>query len=67
MAAVRAARRWRTLAKTPSSVRPPWRSKSSWPFRVSFTDSMSWRSGFRNGLLARPFSLERAGRMSVAP
>src|SRR2546422_10560168 len=56
MAAVRAARRWRTLAKTPSSVLPPWRSKSSWPFRVSFTDSMSWRSGFRNGLLARPFS-----------
>src|SRR6266508_4480712 len=43
IAAVRASRRCSTRTVTPSMVRPPWRSRSSWPLRVSLTDSMRWR------------------------
>lgn len=46
----------------PAGVCPPWRSRSSWPLRVSLTDSMVWRSGLKNcapGLAGSPW---RAGR-----
>ena len=45
MAAVRASRRWAMRAVTPSMVRSPWRSRSSRPFKVWLTDSMSCRTG----------------------
>ena len=48
MAAVRARRRCRTRTVTPPGVWPPWRSRSSWPLKVSLTDSMTWRSGLKN-------------------
>ena len=36
--------------QTPAMVRPPCRSRSSWPFRVSLIDSMIWRSGLKKRL-----------------
>ena len=48
MAAVRASTRTATRAQTPGMVRPPWRSRSSWPFRVWLTDSMICRRGLKN-------------------
>src|SRR2546430_12516042 len=35
--------RWVMRAYRPSVVRPPWRSRSSWPLRVSLTDSIHRR------------------------
>ena len=45
-----------------STVRPPWRSRSSWPLRVSLTDSMTCRSGLKYWRAAGPGSPLRAGR-----
>ena len=45
LAAVRARMRCRTRTVTPLTVRPPCRSRSSWPLRVSLTDSMICRNG----------------------
>ena len=39
IAAVMASRRWAIRAPTPSMLRPPCSSRSSWPFNVSLTDS----------------------------
>jgi hypothetical protein len=41
IAAVRARMRCRTRTATPILVRPPWRSRSSWPLKVWLTDSTS--------------------------
>ena len=60
MAAVRARMRCATRAQTPAMVRPPWRSRSSWPLRVSLTDSMIWRRGLKNRCPAA-WSLALAG------
>lgn len=48
IAAVMARMRCRTRVTTPSGVRPPCRSRSSWPLRVWLFDSMVWRSGLKN-------------------
>ena len=67
IAAVRARRRCRTRTATPVVVRPPWRSRSSWPLKVSLTDSMICRSG-RNRCAAGPWRFAlRAGRSSRDP
>src|SRR4051794_39878068 len=42
--AVRARMRWAIRGQTPGTGRPPWGWRSSWPFRVSLIDSMTWRS-----------------------
>ena len=42
-----------TRVVTPLGVCPPWRSRSSWPLKVSLTDSMIWRSGLKKGLRGR--------------
>ncbi len=47
---------------TPAGVWPPWRSRSSWPLKVSLTDSMTWRSGLRNRAPGRSSSPLRAGQ-----
>ena len=62
MAAVRARTRWTTRAITPPGVWPPWRSRSSWPLKVSLTDSMIWRSALKNCVPGRSGSPWRAGR-----
>jgi hypothetical protein len=51
--------RYKILAVTPSMVRPPWRSRSSWPLRASLTGSVRWRSGLNSvgQRLAGPGSL----------
>jgi len=48
MAAVMARRRWRTRGRGRRRVRPPWRSRSSWPLRASKTDPTGCRRGLRN-------------------
>jgi hypothetical protein len=40
MHAAMARSRWVTRAYRPWAVRPPWRSRSSWPLRVSLTLSI---------------------------
>lgn len=35
---------------SPLAVRAPGRSESSWPLRVSLTDSMIWRNGLKQAL-----------------
>jgi uncharacterized protein DUF6444/transposase IS66-like protein len=61
MAAVRAKMR----ARTPSSVRPPYPSRSSCALRVWLTDSMTWRSGLNSCLPALGASPLRTGRGST--
>ena len=46
---VSARMRWAMRMATPSKVRPPWASRSSWPLRVSLTDSISWRMVLSSG------------------
>src|SRR3984957_9795749 len=62
MAAVRARMRCRIRTVTPSTVRPPCRSRSSWPLRVSLTDSMACRNGLRYWRPAGSGSPLRGGR-----
>ena len=62
MAVVRARMRCRTLTITPAGVWAPWRSRSSWPLKVSLMDSMTWRSGLKNRVPGRSGSPWRAGR-----
>src|SRR2546421_12392093 len=38
-----ASSRWAIRVNMPSVVRPPWRSRSNWPLRVSLTDSIHCR------------------------
>ena len=59
--------RWATRMATPSKVRPPWASRSSWPLRVSLTDSISWRMVLSSGSPWRAASSLREGRSSVMP
>ena len=66
MAAVRARRRCRTRTVTPPGVWPPWRSRSSWPLKVSLTDSMTWRSGLKNRVPAGSGSPWRPGAAGAA-
>jgi hypothetical protein len=40
MAPAVASSRWEMRVQTPCVVRPPWRSRSSWPLRVSLTGSV---------------------------
>jgi hypothetical protein len=51
----------------PDRCRPPWRSRSSWPLKVSLTDSISCRSGRNSHPPARWGSSLRAGRNSRTP
>src|ERR1035441_3021324 len=67
MAAAIARMRWATRMVTPSKVRPPWASRSSWPLRVSLTDSISWRTDLSNGSPWRAAWSVRAGRSKVVP
>ena len=67
IAAAMARMRWATRMATPSKVRPPWASRSSWPLRVSLTDSISWRIALSRGSPWRAASSLRAGRSSVMP
>src|SRR5215472_14041501 len=46
---------------------PAWASRSSWPLRVSLTDSISWRTVLSNGSPWRAASSLREGRSSVTP
>ena len=48
-------------AQSPAGMRPPWRSRPSWLFRVQMTASTRWRSQFGNGRGC--FSSLRAGRI----
>jgi hypothetical protein len=48
-------------AQSPAGMRPPWRSRPSWFFRVQMTASTRWRSQFGNGRGC--FSSLRAGRI----
>jgi hypothetical protein len=52
-------------AQSPAGMRPPWRSRPSWFFRVQMTASTRWRSQFGNGRGC--FSCLRAGRIRVSP
>ena len=52
-------------AQSPAGMRPPWRSRPSWFFRVQMTASTRWRSQFGNGRGC--FSSLRAGRIRVSP
>lgn len=68
--AERARMRWRIRAVTPSGVRPPWCSRSSWPLKVPLTDSMVWRSGLKNwadGPRGRPPELKPRARQRARP
>lgn len=67
IAAVRARERWAMRVQTPAMVLPPWRSRSSWPLKVSKTDSMIWRSGLKKRCPGRGFSPLRAGRSKSMP
>ena len=57
--------RWAMRMATPSKVRPPWASRSSWPLRVSLTDSISWRTVLSRASPCRAVSSLRDGRSSV--
>ena len=69
IAVVRAGMRCRTRAITPAVLRPPWRSRSSYPLKVWLIDSMVWRSDLNScsdqvrafGGLARAAALDRGG------
>ena len=55
-----------TRAMTPPGVRPRCCSRSSWPLKVSLTDSMTCRKGLNNGAPGRfgsPFRASRSSRM----
>src|SRR6266508_536118 len=56
-----------TRAITPAGVCPPWRSRSSWPLKVSLIDSMTCRNGRNRCAPARSGSPLRAGRSSRTP
>jgi hypothetical protein len=45
--------RCRMRVMTPGGVCPPWRSRSSWPLKVSLTDSTICRSGLKNRVPGR--------------
>ena len=51
IAAVRARMRFTMRTQTSAGVCPPCRSRSSWPLKVSLTDSMTCRSGLKRWLL----------------
>ena len=63
--AARARSRAATRALTPSSVRPPWCSRVSWPLRVSKTDSIHCR--IPPSLPKRGLSSLRSGLIRWAP
>ena len=52
-------------AQSPAGMRPPWRTRPSWFFRVQMTASTRCRSQFGNGRGC--FSSLRAGRIRVSP
>src|SRR3954451_20502782 len=67
MAAARASRRHAMRAMRPGMVCAPWRSRESWPLRLSMIDSIHWRtapsspkrrgSSLRSGRSSRPAHL----------
>src|SRR4029450_8998242 len=59
--------RCKTRTATPIGVRPPWRSRSSCPLKVSLTDSISCRSGPNSLAPGRSTSPLRAGRIGRPP
>ncbi len=56
-----------TRAMTPPGVRPWCCSRSSWPLKVSLTDSMTCRKGLNSGVPGRSGSPLRVGRSSRMP